>query len=418
MPTRILAVEDSATQAEALRALLADAGYEVIVAASGEDALARFDVGKFDVVISDIVMPGTIDGYELCRRIKVGKRRETPVLLLTSLSDPLDIIRGLECGADNFFVKSVEPALLLSRLELLLTTRETRTRAKLRMGVKVFFMGREFTITSEREQILDLLISTFEEAVRQNRELQRKEEALEATNQELEAFTYSLSHDLRAPLREAEGFATLLLDEFSPSLEPTAQGYVRHICQATEHMERMVDELLNLGRVGRRELHLRPTELEPLVDAARSELQAQTRGRRVEWQVGPLPRVECDAELMESVLTNLLGNAVKFTRDRDPAVIQVGQMPGGGPTVLFVRDNGAGFDMRYADRLFGVFQRLHRSDEFEGTGVGLATVQRILQKHGGRIWAESEQGKGATFFFTLPASRSDKTQEGRLSPAT
>jgi signal transduction histidine kinase len=418
MSTRVLVVEDSATQAEALRALLAEAGYQVVIASSGEDGLARFDVGKFDVVISDIVMPGTIDGYELCRRIKAGKRRETPVVLLTSLSDPLDIIRGLECGADNFFVKSVEPVLLLSRLELLLTTRETRTRAKLRVGVTVFFLGREFTITSDREQILDLLISTFEDAVRQNHELRRQEEALEATNKELEEFTYSISHDLRTPLGQVDGFSQLLLDKFSARLDPTVVEYLGHIHEAAQHMKRMVDELLNLGRVGRRDLHPQSTELRPLVDAAMIELESQTRGRNITWHVGPLPQLDCDPELMESVVANLLSNAVKFTRDRDPAVIQVGQMSSEDQPVIFVRDNGAGFDMRYADRLFGVFQRLHRSDEFEGTGVGLATVQRIIRKHGGRIWAESELGKGATFFWTLPVLRSRKAQEGTPSRAT
>lgn len=408
MPTRALVVEDSATQAEALRALLADAGYVVAVATSGEDGLAQFDGGEFDVVISDIVMPGAVDGYELCRRIKAGRWRQTPVVLLTSLSDPLDIIRGLECGADNFFVKSVEPAPLLSRLELLLTTKETRTRAKPGMGVKVFFMEREFTITSEREQILDLLISTFEDAVRQNRELRLQEEALEATNKELEEFTYSISHDLRTPLGQVDGFAQILLDKYSTNLDPTVLRFVGNIHEAAQHMRRIVDELLNLGRVGKRDLHPQPTELRPLVDAAILELASQTRGRRVEWQVGPLPTVECDPELMESVLGNLLSNAVKFTRGRDPAIIQVGHMPSGDQAVISVRDNGAGFDARYAERLFGAFQRLHRQDEFEGTGVGLATVQRIVHKHGGRIWAESELGKGASFFFTLPTSQSGK----------
>jgi two-component system cell cycle response regulator len=197
---RVLVVEDSATQAEALRALLAEAGYQVEVATSGEDGLAQVDSSEFDVVISDIVMPGAVDGYELCRRIKAGKRPETPVVLLTSLSDPLDIIRGLECGADNFFTKSVEPALLLDRLKLLLTTRETRARGRLRMGVKVLFLGREFTISSEREQILDLLISTFEDAVRQNRELRQREDELKAAKEELARYAGSLEDRLRSVL--------------------------------------------------------------------------------------------------------------------------------------------------------------------------------------------------------------------------
>ncbi len=417
MPKGVLVVEDSATQAEAVRALLADAGYQVTVASSGEDGIAQFEAGEFDVVISDILMPGAVDGYELCRRIKAGKRRETPVVLLTSLSDPLDIIRGLESGADNFFTKGVEPGLLLERLELLLNTKETRARAKVRMGVKVFFLGREFTITSEREQILDLLISTFEEAVRQNRELRQQEEALEATNKELEEFTYSISHDLRTPLGQVDGFSQLLLDKFSTHLDPTVLKYVGHIHEAARHMKRMVDELLNLGRMGRRDLHPQLTQLRPLVDAALVELESQTRGRNITWQVGPLPQVTCDPELMESVLANLLSNAVKFTRGRDPAVIQVAQQSRAGQTVIFVHDNGAGFDMKHADRLFGVFQRLHREDEFEGTGVGLATVQRIIRKHGGSIWAESELGKGATFYIALPGS-SGNVQEGTELKAT
>jgi PAS domain S-box-containing protein len=177
--TRILVVEDSPTQAEALRALLEGAGYKVALASSGEDGLAQLSAQAFDVVISDIVMPGTVDGYELCRRIKAGTHPATPVVLLTSLSDPLDIIRGLECGADNFFTKGVDPSHLLDRLKLLRTTRETRAQSKLRMGVSVFFMGHDFTITSEREQILDLLISTFEDAVLQNRALRQREGELE-----------------------------------------------------------------------------------------------------------------------------------------------------------------------------------------------------------------------------------------------
>jgi len=194
-------VEDSPTQAEALRALLEGAGYKVALASSGEDGLAQLDAHEFDAVISDIVMPGPVDGYELCRRIKAGERREIPVVLLTSLSDPLDIIRGLECGADNFFTKGVEPAHLLERLKLLLTTRETRAQAKLRMGVKVFFMDREFTITSEREQILDLLISTFEDAVLQNRQLQHRETELQAAQEQLARYAGSLEQRLQSMLR-------------------------------------------------------------------------------------------------------------------------------------------------------------------------------------------------------------------------
>ena len=174
MTTRILLVEDSPTQAEAVRAALEDGGYAVMVAPSGDEALRVLAAEPVDVVVSDVMMPGTVDGYELCRRIKQGERHETPVMLLTSLADPLDIIRGLEAGADNFLTKPCEPAHLLERLSVLLATRRARTRGRVRAGVTVYFMGREFTITAQREQILALLMSTFEDAVLKNRLLQRR----------------------------------------------------------------------------------------------------------------------------------------------------------------------------------------------------------------------------------------------------
>jgi PAS domain S-box-containing protein len=198
--TRVLLVEDSPTQAEALRALLEEAGYSVAVARNGDDGLKAFQEQPCDVVISDVVMPGGLDGYELCRQIKATNRRDTPVILLTSLSDPLDIIRGLECSADHFLTKPYQPDHLLERLETLLMTRARRDGAKLRMGVKVFFLGREFTITSEREQILDLLISTFEDAVRQNRELRHREEQLREAKEELARYAGSLEQRLHSVL--------------------------------------------------------------------------------------------------------------------------------------------------------------------------------------------------------------------------
>jgi len=192
MTKRILVVEDSATQAESLRLQLEDAGYEVAVTVNGEEGLARFDPERFDLVISDIVMPGAVDGYELCRRIKAGAGRHIPVILLTSLADPLDIINGLECGADNFLTKPHEAEHLLDRIGLLLATKRARAESHMRVGVEVYFLGRKFTVSSEREQILDLLISTFEDAVLQNRALRRHEEQLEAARAELARYANTL----------------------------------------------------------------------------------------------------------------------------------------------------------------------------------------------------------------------------------
>ena len=227
---------------------------------------------------------------------------------------------------------------------------------------------------------------------------------LQAANRELEAFTYSVAHDLRAPLRHISGFANILSEEFGLNLPAEAQHHLRRVQDGTRRMGQLVDDLLNLARVGRRELSFRVAGLRPMVDELIVELAPECTGRQVEWKIGELPQVECDPGLIKQILQNLLANALKFTRPRSQAVIEIGEKEGNEASIFFVRDNGVGFDMKHADKLFGVFQRLHRQDEFEGTGVGLATAQRIVQKHGGRIWAEAELDQGATFYFTLGAS--------------
>ncbi|HYM78189.1 MAG TPA: ATP-binding protein [Candidatus Dormibacteraeota bacterium] len=233
-------------------------------------------------------------------------------------------------------------------------------------------------------------------------------EAAEASNRELEAFSYSVSHDLRAPVRHVMGFSEILTKEYGAALPPDAQHHLQRIQQGARRMGQLVDDLLSLARLGRQGLRLEKASLNRLVEEVISELMPDTSGRQLQWKVGDLPAVECDGSLVKQVFQNLLSNALKFTRSRPRAVIEVGCMDQAGTPVVFVRDNGVGFNMKYADKLFGVFQRLHRAEDFEGTGVGLATVQRIIQKHGGRIWPEAALDKGATFYFTLGAS--EKTE--------
>jgi PAS domain S-box-containing protein len=236
--------------------------------------------------------------------------------------------------------------------------------------------------------------------------------ALAAVNHDLEAFTYSVSHDLRAPLRHVSSFVRILVDEFQDTLDPKAQHYLKRIEDGAQRMSHLVDDLLTLARVGKQALQLRATPLAPIVERIILALKSDIAERQIDWQIGELPVVQCDAGLMGIVLTNLLSNAVKYTRPRERAVIAIGQTTRDGQEVLFVRDNGVGFDMKYADKLFGVFQRLHRAEEFDGTGVGLATVERIAHKHGWKIWAEALVDQGATFFFTfgVPSLRPSTTR--------
>ena len=230
---------------------------------------------------------------------------------------------------------------------------------------------------------------------------------LRAANKELEAFSYSVSHDLRAPLRHISGFSKLLTEEFGPTLDPGAQHYLDRIQAGTQKMGLLVDELLNLAKVGRHALNAHPAELNSVVADVIAILEPDIQGREVQWVIADLPLVDCDPVLVRQIFQNLLANALKFSRARAPAVIQVSHQEDteDGQPVFMVRDNGIGFNMKYVDKLFGVFQRLHRPEDFEGTGIGLATVQRIVQKHGGRVWAEGEVDKGAAFYFTLGAGK-------------
>jgi PAS domain S-box-containing protein len=244
-----------------------------------------------------------------------------------------------------------------------------------------------------------------DEVERMNAELERRvaerTAELQAAVKELEAFSYSVSHDLRAPLRALDGFSQALIEDHGATLPADGQRYLGIIRDTAQKMGQLIDDLLEFARLGRQPLTRRPVDVGQLARHAYDGLVPQCQGRRIELSLGELPACDADPALLRQVWVNLLGNAVKYTRQRETAVIEVGHELNGGVVEYYVRDNGAGFDMRYAHKLFGVFERLHRADEFEGTGVGLAIVQRIVQRHGGRVRAHGEPGRGASFHFTL-----------------
>lgn len=236
-----------------------------------------------------------------------------------------------------------------------------------------------------------------------NEDLKHRASLLEAANKELEAFSYSVSHDLRAPLRHIDGYVDLVRKGPGAAMDEKGQRYLGTISESAKQMGRLIDDLLTFSRMGRAELRHTAVDLNALVDETINSLQAEVNGRNVEWKKSPLPKVTGDVAMLRQVIVNLLSNAVKYSGPRDPAVIEIGCTNGAGnDLVMFVKDNGVGFDMEYAEKLFGVFQRLHSSDDFEGTGIGLANVRRIVQRHGGRTWAEGKVDAGSTFYFSLP----------------
>ncbi len=352
---RVLVVDDNADLRAYVAGLLAPS-CEVSVAVDGVEGLELARERLPDLILSDVTMP-RLDGFGLLRELRADATTASlPVILLSARAGEESAVDGLDAGADDYLIKPFSTRELLARVR----THATLARAR-----------RAWTAELER------------------------------ANRELEAFSYSVSHDLRAPLRAIAGFAAALAEDGSATLEPPARAHLARIQGAVVRMNGLVDSLLGLAQVARAPLSRHLVDLSALSAEIGEELAGANRGRSVELAIEPGLTAYGDRALLQVALVNLLGNAWKYTARRANARVEVGRLPGHEPA-FFVRDNGAGFDMAYAKRLFAPFQRLHRAEEFDGSGVGLATVQRIVHRHGGRTWAEGALGAGATFFFTLP----------------
>lgn len=404
----IMIVEDSPTQAAHLQYMLEKQGYRVVIAGNGAKALDMVSTENPALIISDILMP-EMDGYELCRRIKSHDEQcGIRFILLTSLSDPLDIIRGLECGADNFITKPYDEAFLVSRVGYLLENRYEAEDCAALPEIKILFSGKEFSITSGRHQILDLLLSTYESTIMKNKELikarddlNERNQQLKQANQDLEAFSHTVSHDLRGPLNNIFGSCQVIQELYGNNLDKNCLEFFTYIHDAAKNMDKLIGTILRFSSLSRQEVLREQVDLSILTREIVAEHRFRDPQRQVTTDIMDGVTASGDLRLLRVVMENLVANAWKYTSMKEVAVIQFGMLEQAGQTVYFVRDNGAGFDMACADKLFTPFQRLHAANEFEGFGIGLSTVQRIIQRHNGRIWAEGEIGAGAVFYFTL-----------------
>jgi two-component system sensor histidine kinase/response regulator len=377
---RLLVVDDEAAQVEALCRTLEDEGYSVKGFTATREALAALRAGSFDIVLTDLTMPG-MDGIAFlhaAREIDPGLAG----IVMTGHGTIASAVEAMKAGALDYILKPFDLRVILRVL--------ARTQAMLRLR-------------RENAALLERLSARTVELEAANRELS-------VANRELEAFSGSVSHDLRAPLRTIDGLLRVVQEDFSAAAPAQAREHIEAICAQASRMSELIEDLLRLSRLGREPLRKQPVDMSGLVSEVVGELRAAEPARDLDIRIGELPAVQADPSLLRQVWMNLIANALKFTRRRERALIEIDgaargpDRAGSGPghKLYSIRDNGAGFDPRRAERLFGIFQRLHAAKDFEGTGVGLSIARRIIERHGGNIWAEGEPDRGAAFHFTLP----------------
>jgi len=377
----ILLVDDQPANLVALEAMLQGLGQNLIKAASGREALKWLLTHEFAVVLLDVKMPD-MDGFETATLIRQrDKSRHTPIIFLTAADkSQTQAVRGYAVGAVDYLVKPVVPEFVRSKVAVFVE-----------LAKKTELLRRQAQLLQESEQEARDLAEARAELVRD----------LEHKNRELESFSYAVSHDLRAPLRRIESFSRAVQESQTERLDDAGRRYLDRVREASRQMSQLIDDVLYLARVTRAEMREQELDLSGLVTLLLDRMLEAEPGRQVEVKVRPGVTVAAVGRLLRIAVENQLENAWKFTSKTPAARIEFGMTNMAGEPTYFVRDNGAGFDMTYADRLFGPFQRLHPSSEFPGTGIGLATVQRIIHRHGGRVWAEGMPGQGATFHFTI-----------------
>jgi DNA-binding response OmpR family regulator len=396
-PKKILAVDDSPTYLQELAEMLHGEGYDVVLARSGEEALEMLAVQSVDCILMDLLMPG-MGGSEACRQIKMAAGvRDVPLIMLTSVEDRNTMIEALARGADDFIQKSGEFEILKARLRAQIRRKQFEDEHR---RIREELLCRELEAIEARaaQKLAETQVAHMEQ--------------LEHKNKELEAFNYSVSHDLRAPLRAIDGFSLALEEDCSGQLDEAGRRYLAQVRSSAQRMGELIEDMLALSRIGRAELRRERVDLSSLANEVLDVLQSSQPERNVIREVQPALTAMADRRLIRIALENLLGNAWKFTSKTAAPRIMFGCDTLAGEPAYFVRDNGAGFNAHYAEKLFKAFQRLHSEAEFPGTGIGLATVHRVIDRHGGRIWAEGSVDLGASFFFTIPSREAADQRTG------
>jgi DNA-binding response OmpR family regulator len=386
-PKNILAVDDSPTYLQMLAEVMREEGYVVMSARSGEEALELLALQTTDCILLDVLMPG-LGGLETCRKIKAAPGlRDIPLIMLTASEEREAVVEGLGAGADDYIAKSSDFEVVSARVRTQIRRQQSENE------------NRRY-----REQVIQMEMEAVE--TRAARELAETKSGfardLERKNKELEAFNYTVSHDLRVPLRSLNGFSQALLEDCGGMLDEKGKDHIRRIREASVRMDGLIEALLQVSRLERSEMKREQVDLGAMAAAVAADLRRAEPDRKVDFTVLEGMGAWADGRLMRSLLENLIGNAWKFTRKRDGARVEFGRSHQGGEDAFFIRDNGAGFDMGQVDGLFLPFKRLHSAAEFPGTGIGLTSVRWIVERHGGRIWAEGKVGEGAVFYWTLP----------------